>query len=150
MALVDLLTEDLGELARLRVHVKRQKDDIATLRAQIAETDLGKMLAQWEQDLAVTERQADEYAASVRDDAMMVYEENGNKGAAIGVTVKMFKTMTYDKAAAETWLRANAPALLVVDWKKFESAAVALGAPVTVGEEPRVQIATDLSAYVKE
>ena len=150
MALVDLLTEDLGSLARLRKQIQELKAESVALTAELDETALGRQLADAQDRLAAAMQRASEYDTAIRENALTLYRENGNKGAAIGITVKTFKTMAYDKNTAETWLRANAPALLVVDWKKFESAAVALGAPVTVGEEPRVQIATDLSAYTKE
>jgi hypothetical protein len=89
----------------------------------------------------------------VRERACEVYVSTGDNAPAKGITIKHFKTVVYDTAAATAWCRGVMPGLLVLDGKRFERAAkegLVQGAPVQIVEEVRATIASDLSAYLDE
>ncbi len=76
------------------------------------------------------------------------------KPALFGVTVKIFKVIKYDRGIAEAWAKETNPeAFFKFDEKGFEkyAKAVADTVPVpcvTFEEDPRVEIASDLSEYL--
>ena len=83
----------------------------------------------------------DEATERVRESALREFAESGDKKPAKGVQVKLFSKLVYDAAQALDYAKANLPAALKLDTKKFEAAAKALDLPfVATEEEPRVYI----------
>lgn len=77
------------------------------------------------------------------------YEQTQDQAPVPGATVKLFATMQYDEARALEWSRATKLALVPesLDKRAFEKIAKATPlAFVTYGQDPRVQLATELNA----
>ena len=144
-----MLSELLSGLARYRATVDACREDEQLAEAALRETPEYKAL-----DLARCQRKAADvavtgYTADLREAALDVFAATGNKVPARGVTIRMFKRYKYDAETARDWCLANAPALLALDVRRFESVAdKLLGAPVTIESEPRPMIAADLSEYL--
>ena len=88
----------------------------------------------------VTEEEDELRALTVK-----AYEQTGNKTPAVGVSIKIFQTMDYDPKEALKWAMTHQIALSL-DKKSFEN--IAKNTPlefVTIGEEPRAQIAQNLA-----
>lgn len=82
----------------------------------------------------------------VKDEAMKQYEANGTKKFD-GCEVKLFTKLDYPKDEAFKWAKESGLAL-TLDAKAFEKIAAATKLPfVTETKEPRVTIASDLSAF---
>lgn len=85
----------------------------------------------------------------LRELTLQVYALTGNKQPAEGVSVKIFETLDYDPKTALKWAMSHQIALSL-DKKSFEGFAKATPLDfVTVSEEPRAQIATNLGDYIK-
>lgn len=83
----------------------------------------------------------------VKDEAMKKYEAHGTKKFD-GCEVKLFTKLDYPKDKAFEWAKESGLAL-TLDAKAFEKIAAATPLPfVTETKEPRVTIASDLSAFV--
>ena len=88
---------------------------------------------------------------ALRACALGEYQATGATAPVEGVTIKKYKTLKYEKLAATVWCRTAAPGLLDLNVKRFEAAALALECPhVKEVEEPKVFIASDLSAFVEK
>lgn len=85
----------------------------------------------------------------LKERALVFYEETKEKKPVDKVEIKIFKRLKYDATEVLAWCKRNSPALLIVNKKPFEKAAVEIGAPVEVTEEAKCTIGTDLSAYIK-
>lgn len=89
--------------------------------------------------------------AAIREDAENAYWHDGGRRPAEGVEVRLCSRMHYNPGVAELWTRANCPAALVFDAKRFEKIADELvGAPIVRLQEPKALIARDLSALLGE
>jgi hypothetical protein len=87
----------------------------------------------------------------VRELALAEHALSGDAKPAEGIQIKEFSKVVYAPNLALDWCRAHAPKYLQLDTKAFEKAASVLrdlGAPVELVREPRVSIATDLSAWL--
>lgn len=99
------------------------------------------------------QRQIDDQISSLENDirevALSEFAENQVKDLG-GVQVKIFTIMEYDdQAATDYCLSHNHASLLKLDKRKFEKVAKELQPDfVTIKEEPRAQIASDLSDYL--
>ena len=88
--------------------------------------------------------------AELREGALAEHQVTGAKHLFGGVQVKMFTVISYDPDKAKSYcINHGLQAALKLDAKVFERAVPALGLDwVTVEQEPRATIPTDLSAYV--
>ncbi|MDP2651182.1 MAG: hypothetical protein Q8O98_01175 [bacterium] len=100
-------------------------------------------LTQAGEDVAVKE-------AWLRTLTLSSYLLTGNKTPAPGVSVKVFQVLDYDKELAYLWAMTHQVALKL-DTPTFEKLAKASPIDcVQIVDEPRAQIAQDLSAVLKE
>lgn len=69
-----------------------------------------------------------------------------------GIEIKKFtRAIITDETSAKLWVSQNAPSLLKIDEPKVKKAVEYLNLPwITVEDEYRAQIASDLSEYLKE
>ncbi len=88
-----------------------------------------------EEELAITEQ-------SLRNEALKIYATTKDKKVSPGVNVKVRRIVEYAADAITEWVKANAPAMLVVDWKSFDKVAEKIGAPVSIKEEPYCTLAS--------
>jgi hypothetical protein len=90
----------------------------------------------------------------VHESTLAAFRETGEKAPTPGVSVKLYRQIRYDSAAALRWAKANMPVLIreVLDVKAFERAASAIDEATSgcwrIEYDPRPQIAGDLSAYL--
>jgi hypothetical protein len=88
---------------------------------------------------------------TARQTAVSIYRDYQDEAPLPGVVIKHFKVARYDPVTAEAWACTNAPTLFVFDTKAFEKVGPKLpGAPILVEDEPRAQLARDLSEYTTE
>lgn len=86
-----------------------------------------------------------EVEARLRESTLQAYAETGEKAPTPGVSIKLFQTMDYDPKEALKWAVAHQIALSL-DKKSFETFAKSTPLEfVTLGEEPRAQIAQNLT-----
>lgn len=89
--------------------------------------------------------------AEVRALAMAAHTASGDKAPAGGVTIKLFTRLRYDAARAFQWAKEKGMCLIPesLDVKAFEKVAGVTPIDfVTTEQEPQVQIAKDLTAYL--
>jgi len=99
-------------------------------------------------DLTQAGAEVAEVEAKLRELTLQAYQETGSKTPARGVSVKIFQTLDYDPKEALKWAMAHQIALSL-DKKSFEGFAKATPLEfVSLTEEPRAQIATDLSLVI--
>lgn len=88
----------------------------------------------------------------IRAYAILNYQADQNKKPGNGIEIKVFKVATIlDPDRAREWCMTNFTPALKLDESVFKKAAVDGTIPVslvTVTEEPRTQIASDLSEYL--
>ena len=89
----------------------------------------------------------------VREAAIKMFKEDGNKSPHEDVSIKQFTTFEIDYSAATPWVKSNMPALLVVDKKAFAKylpVAQELPDGVSKNTEPRATIASKISVEADE
>ena len=122
-----------------RKTVERAKVELAEKRAQF-EVENASLIAL----VAGLTEQLDAYEKDLRAVAVLEYTESGNRKPVVGVEVKLFSVYDYDAKEAEAWGWEHRMALKF-DKTAFEKIAKASPLPfVTVREEPRTTIATQL------
>ena len=113
-------------------------------------------LEKWEiENRVLLEATADSIArvaeeeAKLRELVLQSYRDTLEKAPAPGVSVKVLQTLDYNPQDALNWALQHHIAL-TLDKKAFENIAKTTPLDfVTIKEEPRAQIATDLSEYVR-
>lgn len=147
------LTESIQELAQARKNLQELRtieDSLAIEVADLAITQKWHAAAdkRREQEQYITELEW-----TVRNAALNAYVATGDKTPAGGVTIKIWKDVAYAVDAVTNWARSNMPMLLTLDKVRFEKAArsglLSPDAPVSIIDDPRAQIASDLSGYLE-
>lgn len=133
--------------------------EIAAKRAvelKEAETKLvaSPLWQQWESarvNLQIAKGNVLSNEADVRERALGIYEEVGDKIPHPAVTIKMYTVLNYEDLNALDYAREHLPKALKLDKRTFETAAKVLNLDfVTIQQEPRATIARDLSGYLPE
>lgn len=139
------LVEQIKVVAQAREH-QAFLSDLKKKRLEEWETQHAGLLA----DIAENSKFLAEAETLLREATIKVYRETGNKAPALGVSVKIFQTLDYDPKEALKWAMSHQVALSL-DKKSFEGFAKATPLDfVSVNDEPRAQIATDLSKVLEE
>ena len=138
--------------------IEAQVEVVARAResAQTARDARALAYSVWEQkylslqtSVATTSELVREEEDKLRALTLQAYEQTGNKTPALGVSVKIFQTLDYEPKEALKWAMAHQIALSL-DKKSFETFAKATPLEfVTIGDEPRVQIAQTLGVYAR-
>ncbi len=137
--MIEQLQEQIGVVARARTFAAKAK-------LAVNESRIG-----WEAQNAAIIDNADRAAeftqeeeARLRELTLQAYAETGDKGPAVGVSVKIFEVLNYDSDEAKKWAVEHRVALKL-DTATFEKIAkVDKPSFVTMSEEPRAQIARNL------
>jgi hypothetical protein len=137
----------VSKLAQARVRVAKLTEVVEERRAAF-QYKADEMPEYWamkaaEEALAMAKKAEAESDGCVRLSVLIVYGMTGKADAVAGAKIKMVKAIHYDPDAATEWALAHMPAVLALDRKRFESAALALkGAqmPVEIVSEPKVYI----------
>lgn len=124
----------------------------ARCKAQTLKEMVSELRDEWEKYNAQTLDNLTQAGANVaieedklRELTLQIYEQTGNKAPAEGVSVKIFQTLDYDPKRALKWALSHQIALNL-DKKTFETFAKITPLEfVLITEEPRAQIATNLS-----
>lgn len=146
MSTTSILTEQVREVATRRAERDALAAEVKDARAAF-EATLGDKLARLKglnEAVAMSEDAAKRLAEAI-------HATTGEKKPCEGVQVKVSTVQEYDPAQALAWARTTQMALIPesLDVKAFEKIAKASPLPfVTVREEGKAQLATDLSAYL--
>uniref|UniRef100_A0A6M3LAG7 Uncharacterized protein n=1 Tax=viral metagenome TaxID=1070528 RepID=A0A6M3LAG7_9ZZZZ len=139
------LEEQIRIVAGMRDIAQRAKDVVNEARASWEEKHIN-----WFDTARDTANAVNEAENLLRELTIKAYQDTGNKAPALGVSVKLFQTLDYDPKDALKWAMSHQIALSL-DRKSFEGFAKATPLDfVTVKEEPRAQIATDLSKVISQ
>ena len=140
----------LFQLAELRK--KHQDTQNAAKRAQeVLETEpLWQKVQSFKTDAATVGELVSKLETEIRNEATLDYLDNGVKDLG-GVQIKIFTLLVYNESAAINYcLEHNHANLLKLNKTGFEKVAKELQPDfVTIKEEPRAQIATNLNKYLE-
>lgn len=145
------LRDALRELAQARRSEEIVSNHIAQIQADIENTPQWLALAGFRRDLAEVKASAAAVTERAKELALDDFYVTENRRPAEGVQVKLFSKVDYQRDEAEKWCLGHACKYLILDARAFEKAAPVLrdlGAPVQLTRDPRVSIATDLSAWL--
>jgi hypothetical protein len=148
------LPQLMKALAVQRQNVADADQVVKSAQAILEETLAYKNLAAAKQLQTETSATLMALDAAVRKAALDEFKANGEKAVFAGVSVKMYTRFDYDAAQLRAWaIEQKVFGLLTLDTKRTEKAAAAgvlENAPIVVSKEARVQIATDLTAYLAQ
>lgn len=151
------IVERLQELARARAVAAEMGGAAGSREAELWATP------QWQarqEAYRVWKEQNEKISAlecELRDWGIRHYTATGNKAPVKGLIVKLFRLVQYEEANVLAWCKEHASVLIIpasLDKKQFEKAVVSglafvSEAPAIIIEEPRSQIASDLSGYLE-
>lgn len=146
------LRERLAEVARLRWEAYSVETALAEAQNEVAKTpEARRVQALYETRKGITAALI-EAETLAKQEALAEYDETQDKRPLPGVEIKVFKVVEYEELAATMWCQSNAPTMLKLDAKRFERFVKEdiLNIPAHVAkvvEEPRAQLASDLSEY---
>ena len=148
-----LLPQDLKDLAELREQEARLGKEILDLSEKLNRTTEAKALQAAQESRKKLSESIALLETFIRKSALDDFSRAGVKPKVEGVVIKMFKTLKYERGAAEKWAREKMPELFKFDEKGFEKYAKAVADTVPVPcvkieEEPRVEISSNLSMYL--
>lgn len=148
------LTDQLRELARARQTLADLRTIAEGIGMEIADLAISQKWHAARDKYREHERYIETLEVAVRNAAVEAFLATGDKHPAEGVTVKVFKNLSYAIETVTDWARLHMPMVLALDRKRFERAATSGilpdTAPVDVIDEPRVTIASDLSVYLEQ
>jgi hypothetical protein len=149
-----MLTDLLSQLAQARIEAKAVEEKLAALKKAFEEQNAELIAEVNAKDLALQE-----IDHAVRENVMDMYGLNGEVKPAAGVEVKQMDKADFVPDAARAWAISNVAALLTLDTKAYDKllrevrsnktlTAVFGSMPGEVVKEPKVYVASDLSAYL--
>ena len=147
------MKELLHQVAKTRMAIETQRASIAHAEVLVAEITEAKWLAIYQEGLRELHDRLVKEEATIRVAALDHYTATGETRPTRGVQIKLYGTVAYDPAYALDYAKREAPMFLSLDTKSWERAVKAMPAPpdfVTIGQEPRVTLATDLSEYLED
>ena len=146
------LKEALKTLAKERQALQLERDLLAEAEADLHKTSEYHFWTIRKGALDLANQDVQRAEAAVRIAAVETYFATLNKKPAPGVQIRLYRGIDYDPVQLLTWCKTNAPTLVVESLKDgFLQAVKNLpGAPIDITDEPRPQIAADLSQYMKD
>ena len=147
---------DLAELVRQLAEARRaqalSKQRLAELEKALKESQDYKLYSGF---LSDANYQAKELDHDVRQIAVELFEQNGDKKPHPAVDIKEMTSMDYDDALAIAWCTHRLPAALKLDKSLFEKHARAVRETtpikfVTFSTVPKANIASDLEEFIAE
>jgi len=144
---------DLKDLAELREAQSKLGKEILELSEKLNHTTEAKALQAAQESRKKLSESINLLEDFIRKSALDDFSRAGVKPKVEGVVIKLFKTLKYERGAAEKWAREKMPELFKFDEKGFEKYAKAVAETmpvpcVKIEEEPRVEIATNLKMYL--
>ena len=152
-AICTLLPQDLKDLAELREQEARLGKEILELSEKLTRTTEAKALQTAQESRKKLSELINLLEDFIRKSALDDFSRAGVKPKVEGVVIKLFKTLKYERGAAEKWASEKLPELFKFDEKGFEKYARAVADTVPVPcvkieEEARVEISTNLKMYL--
>lgn len=145
------IQESISKLALARQIEAKCKADVADIQAELEASALWRVLTERKADLKAAQKAASAQYDYVRELGVTTYDETGDKKVHPAVTVKMYTILTYDSADALEYAREHLPGALKLVTRAFEKAAKVLDLDfVAINQEPRADIAKDLSKYLDD
>lgn len=149
-----LTKQDLKDLAELRRDEAKLSKEILDLQAELNKTAEAKRLQEVIEKRKKISDDIDVIESFIRRSALDDYKFTKNKPRFAGVTVKIFKVLKYEAGEAEKWAKEKMPELFKFDLKGFEKYARAVEDTIPVPcvkfeDDPRVELASDLSMYLE-
>ena len=145
------MDELIKELAQARAAAANAKENLKQLEAELLNNPVYIQLKETASEIADTVSQMEEH---IKAEAKTQFALDGNKKPHAAVTIKMFSTVSIlHEPTAREWCFSNFRPALKLDTKTFENAVKDGNVPIdiaTASEEPRAQIASDLSKYLAE
>ena len=146
------LRERLAEVARLRREVAAHAEKLRIEQAVLDDMPQAQIVAAMREMQKGMVGALAEAETLAKQEALAEYDETQDKRPLPGVEIKVFKVVEYEELAATMWCQSNAPTMLKLDAKRFERFVKEdiLNIPAHVAkvvEEPRAQLASDLSEY---
>ena len=137
-------------LGKLEQSVMRLKDLREAAQAAIAELDASRQKWSDDNELLINKMEllkdgVKEFEENIRKQAVIKFEEDGDKNPGVGLGIRVINVYHYDEAEAFEWAKEHTIALKldVVTLKKI---AAATGVPcVKIVKVPTATIATDLN-----
>ena len=142
----------MDELIKKLAEARKNANDLgeAATKAAMAldETQEYKLYQDSKTSVSAARLEVAQLEKQVRDEAISRYVVGENRPHP-AITIKIFNVFKYEAGKALDYAREHLPNCVNLDTRAFEKAAPALGLDfVTVEQEPRAQIASDLSEFV--
>lgn len=134
------------DLRARRAEVEAAKTEVEKARQVMVASVQARALADEQETLAQRMAACTEAENALRRAALEQYLATGAKKFP-GVSVKVGRKVTYQYEEAEAFVRAQMPALLILDRKAFETFVLSARTPpkcVTIEDDPKTAIATKL------
>ena len=145
------MKDAVEKLARARCIVAEYEATLVEAEEELHATPEWAAADQALQDIRQAKVEQANVETEVRERALGIYEETGDKAPHPAVTIKMYTVLDYEDADAFDYAREHLPKALKLDKRTFEKAAKILELDfVVIRQEPRATIARDLSGYLPE
>ncbi len=139
----------LEQLAEARASLESRKRFEAECQADVEQSPAYTHFRDAQFWRRESQREVDRLAARIREKALAVYAETGNKNPWPGVQIEEHMAVEFDENDALAWCRGRGGILVKLDKPAFlEAAPFLANAPVSNIKRQRVVIAKDLSQYL--
>lgn len=139
------LQEMIAILCQEREDLRFKKLLVKEAQEQLERTPEWQMLCEVKQALLAVQDAVDQQEQMIRDEAIKLYRQTGDKRPHPLVSIRVTYEPQYDEVIMRNWLMSNAPVYLKIDVTRLKRSAKALpDAPLTWQEEPVACIASNL------
>jgi len=143
------MKDEVARLAYRRSVVAERKALLVEAEAKLHASPLWQQVGDRRESLNRAKSRQTDAEVAVRQEAMKVFTETGDKTPHPAVKVKMYTALDYDDGDALDYARVYVPRAVKLDKRAFEKAAKVLEPDfVTIWQEPRITIARDLNEYL--
>lgn len=153
--IITLSKQDLVDLAEMRRDEAAIGKKIVDLQTALDNTQEAKALKAAREERVKLSENIATIESFIKRSALEDFINTHVKPVLAGVTVKIFKTLKYEKTEAVDWAKKNnMEGFFKFDQPGFEKYAKAVADTmpvpcVTIEEDPRVELASDLSQYLE-
>ncbi len=140
----------VNQLREKRLEVSEANEQVAKIREEVNQTELGRSLVQAIEYSYVVNEEMKTIENNIRQVALEIYRDTDDKNPVDGVSIIINKSLLYTINDAIAWVVDNAlDGMLKLDKKLFEQHAKAVTDTVplefvTIEDEPAVRIAKKL------
>ena len=136
--------------ATIRLVVEELNSRLKEMVDKVKQSEDYKTIEDW---LMINKISLEELTKQIHQATIDAYEATGNKKPFDGVGIREVTKYDYEEKAAVEWAKANMPAILTVDKKKFEKVISVMQESdlpeyIKVYKQPQPTISADLSMYL--